>query len=109
MKTAHHQVGARPDKLAGNGGGHARYQTNRKAPRRGAMAWDEELQRLKVQVTDLFGDEMDAAAAMDAATRRALDVVSRQTVAQGDNAKPVTMSVFHKALKAELRRLVQPH
>jgi hypothetical protein len=74
------------------------------------MPWDDELKRLESQVTDLFdGDEREAAQAMDAATRRALAVVNRQPIDRADDAQPVPMSVFHDALKAELRRLVQPH
>jgi hypothetical protein len=74
------------------------------------MAWDDELQRLKVQVTDMFGgDALQVAEAMDAATRRALDVVNRLPIDLAEDAQPLPMSVVHDALKAELRRLVQPH
>jgi hypothetical protein len=68
------------------------------------MPWDDELRGL---VTDLFaGDETEAAIALTEATCRAIDVVSRQSIDLAEDAK---MSLFHDALKAEVRRLMRPH
>jgi len=68
------------------------------------MGEDDELQRLKSQVTDRLGGDQ-----IEAAIERALDVVNQLPIDMAENAKPLPMSVFHEALKVELRRLLVVH
>ncbi len=64
-------------------------------------AWDHELNGLKVQVVDVFGEDE-----YDAAVRRVLAVVTAKT-RSADEASPT--DVLREALRIEFRRLLQPH
>ena len=65
------------------------------------MPRDEDLNALKVQVVDLFGEDE-----YDAAVRRVLAAVTSK-VRSADAAAP--MDVLREALRLEFRRLLQPH
>jgi hypothetical protein len=65
------------------------------------MLWDDELNNLKVQVVDAFGEDE-----YDAAVRRVLAVVT-STTRSADEGAP--LEFLREALLIEFRRLLQPH
>jgi hypothetical protein len=68
------------------------------------LVWDDELERLALEVSDLFGDTV-----LFDAMRRALHVAAVRREAAAGDPRASRDGVLESSLRDELHRLLRPH